>query len=82
MNFGFRTLPLDDKIEIVKQSNRHHDGIKIDVLEMIAGVAEVQQAFANSLSAKHMNSKGCAQKSDYTYCGMYAKYARAWAARH
>ena len=46
-----RSLPLDVKIEIVKHSNRHDDGIKITVLE-IAGVAEVQQAFANSLSAK------------------------------
>ena len=41
--------------------------------ELIAGVAEVQQAFANSLSAKRMNSKTCAQKGDYTYYGMYAK---------
>ena len=46
-----RSLPLDVKIEIVEHSNRHDDGIKITVLE-IAGVAEVQQAFANSLSAK------------------------------
>ena len=41
-----RTLPLDVKIEIVKHSNRHHDGIKVTVLEMISGVAEVQQSFA------------------------------------
>ena len=30
----------------------------------------VQEAFANSLSAKHMNSKTCAQK------GMYTKYVK------
>ena len=30
------TLPLDVKIEIVKRSNRHHGGIEITVLEMIA----------------------------------------------
>ena len=58
VNMRPRSLPpLDVKIEIVKQSNRHHDGIEITVLEMIAGVAEVQQAFVNSLSAKRMNSK-------------------------
>ena len=67
VNIRPRSLPLDVKIEIVKHSNRHHDGIKITVPEMITGVAEVQQAFANSLSAKHMNSKTYAQKGDYTY---------------
>ena len=40
-----RSLPLDVKIEIVKRSNKHHDGIKITVPQIIAGVAEVQQAF-------------------------------------
>ena len=76
VNIRPRSLPLDVKIEIVKHSNRHHDGIKIMVPEMIAGVAEVQQAFANSLSAKRMNSKTCAQNSDYTNYGMYAKYVK------
>ena len=57
VNIRLRTLPLDVKIKIVKNSNRHHDDIKITVLEMIAGVAEVQQASSNSLSAKHMNSR-------------------------
>ena len=46
------------------------------VPEIIARVAEVQQALANSLSAEHVNSKTCAQKGDYTYYGMYAKYAK------
>ena len=41
VNLRHRSLPLDVKIEIVKHSNRHHDGIKITVLEMIAGVAAV-----------------------------------------
>ena len=45
VNFRLRAVPLDVKIEIVKHSNRHHDGIKITVQEMIAGVAAVQQAF-------------------------------------
>ena len=76
VNMRPRSLPLDVKIEIFKHSNRHHDGIKLTVPEMIAGVAEVQQALANSLLAKHMNSESCAQKGDYTYCGMYAKYAK------
>ena len=40
VNIRPRTLPLDVKIEIVKHSNRHHDGIKITVPEMIARVAE------------------------------------------
>ena len=48
VNLRPRTLPLDVKIEI------DHDGITMTVLEMIAGVAEVQQAFANSFSAKHV----------------------------
>ena len=43
---------------------------------MIAEVAEFQQTFANSLSAEHMNSKTCTQKSDYTYYCMYAKYVK------
>ena len=51
VNMRPRSLPLDVQIEIVKHSSRHHDGIKITVPEMIAGVAEVQQASANSLSA-------------------------------
>ena len=76
VNMRPRSLPLDVKIEIVKHSNRHHDGIKIILLEMIAGVSEVQQAFANSLAAKHVKSKTCAPKGDYTYYGMYAKYAK------
>ena len=76
MSIRPRTLPLDVKIDISKHSNRHHDGIKITVLEMIAGVASVQQAFANSLSAKQRNSKTCAQKGYYTYDGMYAKYVK------
>ena len=71
-----RTLPLDVKIKIVKHSNRHYDGNETTVHEMIAGVAEFQQAFASSLSAKHVNSKTCAQKCDYTHYGMYAKYAK------
>ena len=45
VNLRPRTLPLDVKIEIVKHSNRHHDGIVITVLEMVACVADVQQAF-------------------------------------
>ena len=45
VNIRPRSLPLDVKIEIVKHSNRRHDGIKISVPEMIAGVAEVKQAF-------------------------------------
>ena len=76
VNVRHRSLPLDVKIEFVKHTNRHHDGINITVPEMIAKVAEVQQAFATSLSAKQMNSKTCAQKSDYTYYGMYAKYVK------
>ena len=76
VNLRPRTLPLDVKIEIVKHSNRHHDGIKITVLEMIAVVSEVQQAVANSLSAKRANSKTCAQEGDYTCHGMYAKHAK------
>ena len=76
MNIRPRSLPLDVKIETVKHSNRHHDGIKITVPEMIAGVAEVQQAFANSLSAQHMNAKTCGQEGDYTNYGMYAKYVK------
>ena len=76
VNMRHRSLPLDVKIEIVKHANRHHDCIKITVLEMTAGIAEVQQAFASSLSAKHMNSKTCAQKCDKTNYGMYAKYLK------
>ena len=64
VNFRPRTPPLHVKIEIVKHSNRHHDG-----------VAEVQQASANSLSAKQMNSKTCAQKGDYPYYGMQATFS-------
>ena len=42
VNFRPRTLQVDVKIEIF------HDGVTITVLEMIGGVAEVQQAFAKS----------------------------------
>ena len=55
VNMRPRSVPLDVKIEIVKHSNKDHDGINISVPEMIAGVDDVQRAFANSLSAKHMN---------------------------
>ena len=70
VNFRPRTLQVDVKIEIF------HDGVTITVLEMIAGVAEVQQAFAKSLSANHVNSKTCAQKGDYIYYGTCAKNAK------
>ena len=43
---------------------------------MVAEVAEFQQTFPNSLSAEHMHSKTCTQKSDCTRYGMYAKYAK------
>ena len=43
---------------------------------MIAEVAEFEQTFAKSLSAKHMNSKTCTQKGDCTRYGMYAKYVK------
>ena len=76
VNMRLRSLPL-----------RRHDHIKIIVLGMIAGVAEVQQASAIFLSAKHVNSETCAQKGNYSYHGMYAKcvkenhaemYAQKW----
>ena len=76
VNMRPRSLPLDVKIEISKHPKRHHDGIKITVPEMISGAAEVQQALRILLSANHMNSETCAQKGDYTYCGMHAKYVK------
>ena len=42
VNLFPRTLPLDVKIEIV------HNGVTIAVLEMVGGVAEVQQAITKS----------------------------------
>ena len=48
VNIRLRSLPLDVKIQIAKHSHRHYDGIKITVLEMIAGVAEVQQTFCEN----------------------------------